>query len=112
MFTNSGRAGNQNTTGTRNVGTPFVGETQANHKSLDCDKQGLGCHGKRQSVEMDATSTAVVCEGRMQVEDDLGDPNDTQVAEPGRRRWKADNVAKDVFARCVEDAAGRATAEF
>ena len=41
----------------------------------------------------------------MQVEDDLGDLDDTQVAGPGRRRWKEDNVAKDMLTSCPEDAA-------
>ena len=47
----------------------------------------------------------------MQVEDYLGDLDDTQVADPGRKRWKEDNVAKEMLTRCAEDAAGRATAE-
>ena len=30
----------------------------------------------------------------MQVEDNLGDLDDTQVTEPGKKRWKVENVAK------------------
>ena len=44
-------------------------------------------------------------------EGDFGDLDDTQVAELGRKRWKEDNVARDLLTRCVEDAAGRETAE-
>ena len=47
----------------------------------------------------------------MQVEENLDDLDDTQVTEPGRKRWKEDNVAKDMLMRCAEEAAGRATSE-
>ena len=47
----------------------------------------------------------------MQVEDDLGDLDDTQVAEPGRKRWKEDHVTKDTLTHCAEDAAGGTIAE-
>ena len=52
-----------------------------------------------------------VARGGVQVEDDFGDLDDTQVAEWGRKRWNEDHVARDVLTRCVEDAAGRDTAE-
>ena len=45
----------------------------------------------------------------MQVEDDIGDLDDTQVAEPGSERYKEDSVAKDMLLRCAEDAACRGT---
>ena len=44
-------------------------------------------------------------------EGDFGDLDDTQVAEPGRKRWNEDNVARDMLTRCAEDSARRATAE-
>ena len=47
----------------------------------------------------------------MQVEGDLGDLDDAQVTEPGRKRWKEDNVAMEMLTRCAEDADGRAAAE-
>ena len=82
-------------------------------------------HGKRQSVEMDVRGSAVACAevgptllsltniagGEVQVEDDLGDLDDTQVLEPGRTRYKEDSVAKDMLMRGAEDAASRATSE-
>ena len=52
-----------------------------------------------------------VAGGGVQVEDDFGDLDDTQVAEPGRKTSNEDNVARDMLTRCAEDAAGRATAE-
>ena len=95
------------------------------YKVANDSLQVLLQHGKRQSVEMDATGSAVACAeagasllslthivgGGMQVEDDLGNLDDTQVAERCRKRWKEDNVVKDMLTRCAEDAAGRATAE-
>ena len=79
-------------------------------------------HGKQHSVEMEATGSFVagveagapipclaeIAGGGMQVEDDLDDP---QVEERVRKRWKENNVAKEMPTRCAEDAAGRATAE-
>ena len=76
-------------------------------------------HGKRQGSEMDASSSVMASAeagasllsltdiaGRsMQVEDDLGDLDDTQVSELGRKRWKVDSVVKDTLMRCAEDAA-------
>ena len=56
-------------------------------------------------------SLTTIAGGSMHVEDDLGDLDDTQVTELGRKRWKEDNVAKEMLTRCAEDAAGRATAE-
>ena len=47
----------------------------------------------------------------MQVEDDIGDLDDTQVAEPRSKRYKEDNVAKSMLMRCVEDATCGATSE-
>ena len=47
----------------------------------------------------------------MQVEDDLGDIDDTQVSEPSGKRWKEGSVAKDMLMGCMEDAASRATTE-
>ena len=47
----------------------------------------------------------------MQVGDDLGDLDDTQVLELGGKRYKEDSVAKDMLMRCAEDAASRATSE-
>ena len=47
----------------------------------------------------------------MQVEEDLDDLDDTQVTEPGRKRWKEDNVAKEMLMSCAEEAAGRGAAE-
>ena len=105
----------------------FVSDTPADANSAGAytvandSLQVLLRHGKWQKVEMDATGSAVACAeagaptlsltsiagGR----DDLGDLNDTQVTEPGRKRWKEDNVAKEMLTRCAEDAAGRATAE-
>ena len=81
--------------------------------------------GKRQSEVMQAAGSAaavaergalVLCRtdlaGRgVQVEEDLDDLDDTQVTEPGRKRWKEDNVAKEMLMRCAEEAAGRATSE-
>ena len=68
--------------------------------------------GKRQSAEMDATGSAVACTetgaptlsltnivgGGMQVEGDLGDLDDTQVADGCSKRWKEDNVAEEMQA--------------
>ena len=47
----------------------------------------------------------------MQVEDDIGDFDDTQVAELCSKRYKEGRVAKDVLMRCAEDAACKATSE-
>ena len=47
----------------------------------------------------------------VQVEDDIGDLDDTQVAEPGSKRYKEDSVCKGYVVRCAEDAACRATSE-
>ena len=80
---------------------------------------------KRQSEVMEAASSAaVVAEtgalvpcltdlagGGMQYEENLDDLDDTQETEPGRKRWKEDNVAKEMLMRCAEEAAGRATSE-
>ena len=72
-------------------------------------------HGKRQNVEMETTSSAVAFAEAASLLSltniDLGDLDDTQVTEPGRKTWKEDNVAKEMRTRCPEDAAGRATAE-
>ena len=85
----------------------------------------LSRHGKRQSVEMNASGSVTACTGAgasllsltdvagggMQVEDDVGGLDDAQVAEPRGKRYKEDNVAKDMLMRCAEDAASRATSE-
>ena len=82
-------------------------------------------HWKRQNEEMDVLSSAGACVevggplpsltnvagGGVQVEDDFGDLDDTQVAEPGRKSWNEDNVARDMLTRCAADAASRATAK-
>ena len=95
------------------------------HKVANDSLQVLLQHGTRQSAETDATGSAMACAeagapmlsltnilgGGMQVEDDLGDLDDTQVSERCSKRWKEDNVAKEMLTRCAEDAAGRATAE-
>ena len=47
--------------------------------------------------------------GGMQVDEDFDDLESTQVAELGRKRWKEDNVAKELLLRCAEEAAGRAS---
>ena len=47
-----------------------------------------------------------IAAGGMQVEDGLGDLDDTQVA--GRKRCKEDNVAKEMLTCFAENAAGRA----
>ena len=83
--------------------------------------QVLPLHGKQQGVSGSVMPCAEagapllsltdIAGGGMQVEDDLGDLDDTQVAEPSRKRWKEDRVAKDMLARCAEDAASRATSE-
>ena len=63
------------------------------------EKHGLLCP---------ATGTA---EGGMQVEDDIGDCDDTQVVEPGSKRLTETNVATDLLVRCAQDAAWKATCE-
>ena len=74
-------------------------------------------HGKRPSVEMNASgqvgadgeagtaNLTGVAGGGMQVEDDIGDLDDTQVSELGSKRYNEDSVAEDVRMRCAEDAA-------
>ena len=47
----------------------------------------------------------------MQVEDEIGDLDDTQVIEPGSKRYEEDSVAKDMLMPGVEDAACRALSE-
>ena len=47
----------------------------------------------------------------MQVEDDIGDLDDTPVAEPGNKRYQEGSVAKDMLMRCAENAACKATSE-
>ena len=78
---------------------------------------------KRQSPEMEAASSSyeaadtvalIPCltdpvERGMQVDEDLHNLENTQVTEPGRKRWKEDNVAKEMLTRCAEEAAGRAS---
>ena len=85
--------------------------------------QVLFQQGKRQSEVMEAAgSAAAVAEtgaflpcladlagGGMQVEEDLDDLDNTQVTEPGRKRWKEDNIAKEMLLRCAQEAAGRAS---
>ena len=55
-------------------------------------------------------SLSNIAGGDIQVEDDFGDLDDTQVAELGRKS-KEDSVAKDMLTCCAEDAASRATSE-
>ena len=50
-----------------------------------------------------------VAGGGMQVEDGIGDLDETQVQEPGSKRHKESSVAKDMLMRCAEDAACQAT---
>ena len=83
----------------------------------------LFLHGKRPSVEMNASSSVEasaeagttllsltdVAGGGMQIEDDIGDLDDTQVAEPSCKRYKEDSVAKDMLMRCAKDRACTAT---
>ena len=58
------------------------------------------------------TPTLTDLAGRgMQVDEELEDIEHTQVAEPGRKRWKENNVAKEMLTRCAEEAASRATLE-
>ena len=47
----------------------------------------------------------------MQVEDDIGDLDDTQVTELDRKRYKEDTLAKDMITRCAEVSVSRATSE-
>ena len=47
----------------------------------------------------------------MQVEDDIGDLDVTQVVESASKRHKEGSVAKDMLMRCAEDAACKATSE-
>ena len=77
------------------------------HDSL----QVLLSHGKRQSIEMNASDTvgedgavgstvpslAITAGGGMQVEDDIGDLDETQVQEHGSGRYKEGNAAKDLL---------------
>ena len=95
----------------------------------EIDQDSAYTESERQSSgateEMDATGSAVACAevvvpllsltnvagGDMQVGDDLGDLDDTQVLELGGKRYKEDSVAKDMLMRCAEDAASRATSE-
>ena len=76
-------------------------------------------HGKRHSVEMDATGSVItyvetggptpcltnIAGGGMLFEDGPGDLDDTQVTERCSERWKEDNVARNMLTRCAEDAA-------
>ena len=70
---------------------------------------------KRDGAEM-AETVLVVCSptrsehhgDTMHVEMDL---DDTQVSELGGKRWKQDDVAKEMLASCAEDAASKATKE-
>ena len=48
-FTNNRRGGNQNITGARNVRHPAHRGNTSNHKSLDCNKQGLTENGLNQN---------------------------------------------------------------
>ena len=40
--------------------------------------------------------------GGMQVDDDIGDLDGTQVVEPGSKRLKESNAATDLLVRCAE----------
>ena len=78
-------------------------------------------HGKRQSLEMNASdsareegaagatvsSLAVTAGGGMQVEDDIGDLDETQLQEPGSKRHKEGNAAKDLLDQLRQDAVAR-----
>ena len=73
-------------------------------------------HGKSQSVETNASGPVGVgaeagAGGGMQVENDIGDLDETQVMEHSSERDTEGSVAKDMLMRCAEDAACEATSE-
>ena len=49
--------------------------------------------------------------GGMQVDEEPEDLENKQVTESGRKRWKENNVAKEMLTRCAEEAASTATLE-
>ena len=67
---------------------------------------------KRDGLEMDNTALAI-CSPRvndpagetMQVDVDFDNLDNTQVSEPDGKRWKRDDVAKDMLLSCAEEAA-------
>ena len=71
----------------------------------------LFCDSVAYCAETDSDSISGVLLVEVRRLRDLDDLDDTQFAEPCRKRWKEDNVAKEMLMRCAEDAAGRATAK-
>ena len=94
-----------------------IAEDSASTEARDCLRVLLS-HGTRQSIEMNASdpvreggaagttvlSLAVTAGGGMQVEDDTGDLDETQVQEPGSKRLKEGNAVKDLLDQLRHDA--------